>query len=61
MKAKSIQLTGKERIMMQAMIRMKIESNKECEKRGIKPACDTETLKRIYEKIAGYKYEEELI
>lgn len=59
MKAKSIQLTGEERIMMQAMIRMKIESNKECEKRGIKPACDTETLKRIYEKLAGYEWRED--
>ncbi len=56
MKAKHIQLTGKERIMMQAMIRMEIQSNEECKKMGIKPGFDTETLKDLYEKLAGHEY-----
>ena len=55
MKAKHIQLTGKERIMMQSMIRMEIHSNEECEKMGIEPAFDTETLKALYEKLAGFR------
>lgn len=56
MKAKNVQLTGKERIMMQAMIRMEIQSNEECEKMGIKPGFDTETLKALYQKLAGHEY-----
>ena len=55
MKAKHVQLTGKERIMMQAMIRMEIQSNEECEKMGIKPGFDTETLKALYQKLAGHE------
>lgn len=55
MKAKNVQLTGKERIMMQAMIRMEIQSNEECEKMGIAPGFDTETLENIYQKLSGHK------
>ncbi len=55
MKAKHIQLTGKERIMMQAMIRMEIQSNKDCEKMGIKPGFDTKTLESIYQKLSGHE------
>lgn len=55
MKIKNVQLTGKERIMMQAMIRMELHSNVECEKMGIKPGYDTETLESIYQKLSGHK------
>lgn len=56
MKAKHVQLTGKERIMMQAMIRMEIHSNEQCERTGIKPAFETEMLKALYQKLAGREY-----
>ena len=55
MRAKHIQLTAKERFTMQAMIRMEIESNENCKKMGIEPGFDTEVLKGLYEKLAGYK------
>ena len=55
MKSKQVYLTGKERIMLQAMIRMEIHSNVECEKMGIEPGFDTETLESIYEKLSGHK------
>ena len=58
MKAKHIQLTGNERIMLQAMIRMELHSNVKCEKMGIEPAFDTETLESIYVKLSGRKSEE---
>ena len=56
MKAKHVQLTEKERIMMQAMIRMEIHSNEQCDRMGIEPANDTETLKALYKKLAGREY-----
>lgn len=56
MKAKHVQLTGEERIAMQAMIRMEIHSNEECERIGIKPGFKTETLKALYQKLAGHEY-----
>ena len=64
MKAIHVQLTEKERITMQAMIRMEIHFNEQCERvgiercerMGIKPANDTETLKALYQKLAGHKY-----
>lgn len=59
MRAKNIQLTAKERFTMQSMIRMEIESNKDCKKMGIVPGYDTEVLKGLYEKLAGYKFWEE--
>lgn len=55
MKAKQVYLTGKERIMLQTMIRMELHSNVECEKMGIKPGFDTETLESIYQKLSGHK------
>ena len=55
MKSKKVCLTAIERIMMQAMIRMEIQSNKECLKEGVKPAFDTETLESIYQKLSGHK------
>lgn len=55
MKSKQVYLTGKERIMMQAMIRMELRSNTECEEMGIVPAFDTKTLENIYQKLSGRK------
>ena len=55
MKSKQVYLTGKERIMIQAMIRMELRSNVECEKMGIAPGFDTETLESIYQKLTGHK------
>ena len=55
MKAKHIQLTGKERIMLQTMIKIELRSNVECEKMGIKPGFETETLESIYQKLSGHK------
>ena len=55
MKSKQVYLTGKERIMMQAMIRMELRSNVECEKMGIAPGFDTKTLESIYQKLSGHK------
>ena len=56
MKAKNVQITGKERIMMQTMIRMEIHSNEQCERMGIEPAFETEMLKALYQKLAGHEY-----
>ena len=55
MKSKQVYLTGKERIMLQAMIKMELRSNTECEKMGIKPGFETETLENIYQKLSGHK------
>ena len=55
MKSKQVYLTGSERIMMQAMIRMELHSNVECKKIGIKPGFDTKTLENIYQKLSGHK------
>lgn len=59
MRAKKIQLTAKERFTMQSMIRMEIESNKDCKKMGIVPGYDTEVLKGLYEKLAGLEWKED--
>lgn len=56
MKAKNIQLTGKERISMQAMIRLELQSNEQCERMGIKPAFETKMLKALYQKLSGHEY-----
>ena len=55
MKSKQVYLTGKERIMMQAMIRMELRSNVEVKKMGITPGFDTKTLESIYQKLSGRK------
>ena len=56
MKAKHVRITGEEQIMMQAMIRMEIYSNEQCERMGTKPAFATETLKTLYQKLAGHEW-----
>lgn len=55
MKSKQVCLTGNERIMIQAMIRMELRSNVVCEKMGIEPGFDTKTLESIYQKLSGHK------
>ena len=55
MKSKQVYLTGKERIMMQAMIKMELRSNAECKKMGIAPGFDTKTLESIYQKLSGHE------
>lgn len=59
MKSKQVYLTGKERITMQAMIRMEIYSNEQCERMGIVPGFETKTLESIYQKLSGHKIEKE--
>lgn len=59
MKAKHIQLTGKERIMLQTMIRMEIKSNIDCKEMGIEPAFETKMLKDLYRKLAGFEWKED--
>lgn len=56
MRAKQVYLTGKERCAVQTMISMEIKSNIECEKWGIEPAFETEMLKALYEKLAGFEW-----
>lgn len=58
MRAKQVYLTGNERCAVQTMISMEIKSNIECEKMDIEPAFDTEMLKALYEKLAGFEWKE---
>lgn len=59
MKSKQVYLTGKERCAVQTMISMEIKSNLECQEMGIEPAFDTEMLKNLYQKLAGFEWEPE--
>ena len=58
MRAKPVDLTGDEKLIVQAMVSMEIRSNIECEKLGIEPAFNTEMLRTLYQKVAGYEWEE---
>lgn len=59
MRAKQVYLTGKERLAVQTMVSFEIKSNIEtCEKWGIEPAFDTEMLKALYKKLAGFEWKE---
>lgn len=60
MKSKQVYLTGEERTIMEAMIKMEIRSNKECERVGIIPGFDTKTLESIYQKLSGHKIGKEV-
>lgn len=59
MKAKQVYLTGKERCAVQTMISLEIKSNIECKKMGIEPAFNTEMLKALYKKLAGFEWTED--
>lgn len=59
MKAKQVYLTGKERLAVEAMLSLEIESNIEAEKMGIKPMFDTEMLKALFKKLAGFEWEDD--
>lgn len=59
MKAKQVYLTGKERLAVQTMVSMEIKSNIDCQEMGIEPAFDTEVLKALYKKLAGYEWKED--
>ena len=56
MRAKQVYLTGKERCAVQTMISMEIKSNIDCKEMGIEPAFDTEMLKTLYQKMAGFEW-----
>lgn len=56
MRAKQVYLTGKERCAVQTMISMEIQSNIDCENMGIAPAFDTEMLRDLYRKLAGFEW-----
>lgn len=56
MRAKQVYLTGKERCAVQTMISMEIKSNLECKEWGIDPAFNTEMLKALYQKLAGFEW-----
>ncbi len=61
MRAKQVYLTGKERCAVQTMISLEIMSNIGCEEMGIEPAFDTEMLKDLYRKLAGFEWKEDKI
>ena len=56
MKAKQIYLTGNERLAVQTMVSMELRSNIECKEMGIEPAFNTEMLKDLYCKLAGFEW-----
>lgn len=59
MKAKQVYLTGKERLAIQTMISLEIRANiTDCKEWGIKPAFETEMLKALYKKLAGFEWNE---
>lgn len=59
MKEKQVYLTGKERCAVQTMISMEITSNRDCKEWGIEPAFETEMLKALYRKLAGFEWTED--
>lgn len=59
MRAKQVYLTGKERCAVQTLISLEIRSNMECNEWGIEPAFDTEMLKALYKKLAGFEWIED--
>lgn len=59
MKPKQVYLTGKERCAVLTMISMEIKSNIDCEEMGIEPAFETEMLRALYKKLAGFEWKED--
>ena len=58
MKAKRVSITSREQIILQTMIYMEIQKNKEVEELGIEPVNNTEELKALYKKIAGFEWKD---
>lgn len=58
MMKKQISFSNDERITLQTLIARQIRQNHECENMGIEPYLRTKDLKDLYQKIAGYEYEE---
>lgn len=57
MRAKQVYLTGKERCAVQTLVSLEIRANTtNCEEWGIEPAFDTEMLKALYRKLAGFEW-----
>ena len=59
MKPKQVYLTRKERCAVLTMISMEIKSNIDCEEMDIEPAFETEMLRALYKKIAGFEWKED--
>ena len=59
MKPKQVYLTGKERCAVLTMISMEIKSNIDCEEMDIEPAFETEMLRALYKKLAGFEWKED--
>lgn len=59
MKAKQVYLTGKERLIVETLVSLEIQSNKRCKEMSIDLAFETKTLESIYEKITGFKWKED--
>ena len=55
---KQVSLSNEERITLLTFISLQIKKNKDCEQHGIEPWFATKDLKDLYQKIAGYEYEE---
>lgn len=58
MKAKRVSITNREQIILQTMIYMEIQKNKEVEELGLEPVNSTEELKALYKKIAGFEWKD---
>lgn len=58
MKSKRISLTDDERIVLQTMVSLEIKNNRECEELGVANVWETEKLKALYKKIAGYEWKD---
>ena len=58
MKAKRVSVTSREQIILQTMIYMEIQKNKEVEELGLEPVNSTEELKALYKKIAGFEWKD---
>lgn len=59
MESKTVSLTHEEKIALLTLVSVEIKSDKEIEEMGIEPVFGTEMLKALYEKIAGYEWEED--
>lgn len=58
MKAKRVSITSREQIILQTMIYLEIQHNKEAEDLSIEPVNTTKELKALYKKIAGFEWKD---
>lgn len=58
MKAKQVYLKEEEQVILQTLVAMEIQHNKDYEDTGVEPAFKTEMLKHIYKKLTGYEWKE---